>query len=331
MLESSVARFPIVSHRFSIVSADYLMPVHQVQQREQEDPDDVHEVPVQAGDLDRRVPARARTCRAPPSSSITAMSPEPDDHVQRVQAGHREVEREEQVRACRRRRPRSGSRGRGRGAPRTCACTRSPLMPRKTAPSTIVSTRKISSVRRLSVAAACTASAIVSELVMSTSGVDGAERDVERAARRARTSRGTRRGRACRRRTGRRRTGPRWPGRATCPSVAASCCCPRSSKWCLRAGSCAVAVVSSCTAAPWARAQRTRALPGLVGVGRLGDDRRLVEVVRRRRRRRLPLEARRAPRVVAARSRRTAATRAGRSAGSGSRRPGSTRRPSTAR
>src|SRR2546426_12415009 len=67
------------------------------------------------------------------------------------------------------------------------------------------------------------------------------------------------------------------------PSSAAPRCCSASSNW-------------WATAAAWSAMDR---LAARVGVGLGGDHRGPLEVVARRRRRRLPLEAGRAPRVVA--------------------------------
>ena len=53
------------------------MAVDQVQQREQEDPDDVDEVPVQAGDLDRRVVLGGELALAAPDRSDQVRMPTP--------------------------------------------------------------------------------------------------------------------------------------------------------------------------------------------------------------------------------------------------------------
>src|SRR5690606_15117151 len=70
----------------------------QVQQGEEEDPDDVDEVPVQPEVLDRVVIGGAELPRdgalEDPDQQAGA-----DDHVERVPPGHREVEREEGFRA----------------------------------------------------------------------------------------------------------------------------------------------------------------------------------------------------------------------------------------
>src|SRR5215469_16003943 len=73
------------------------MAVNQVQQREQENPDDIDEVPVKARDIDRRVVI----------GGVDALLGLQDDkhedahahnHVQSVQARHGKVEREKQLR-----------------------------------------------------------------------------------------------------------------------------------------------------------------------------------------------------------------------------------------
>src|SRR6478735_2292557 len=72
------------------------MPAYQVQKREQENPDDIDEVPVQPADLDPdRVNARHRSPHRQPHHD--GHQAEADDHVQRVQARHEEVEREEDL------------------------------------------------------------------------------------------------------------------------------------------------------------------------------------------------------------------------------------------
>src|SRR6187399_861927 len=64
----------------------------QVQEREQEDPDDVHEVPIEAGQLDGGmiVGAVAAAVGQPGQRQQYGYA---DDHVERVQARHGEVER----------------------------------------------------------------------------------------------------------------------------------------------------------------------------------------------------------------------------------------------
>src|SRR3954466_14898649 len=73
------------------------MTVNQVQQREQENPNDIDEVPVEADELDGRVVLRRKT-------AAQGLLEEPEqqsgayNHVQRVEAGHTEVERKEKLR-----------------------------------------------------------------------------------------------------------------------------------------------------------------------------------------------------------------------------------------
>ena len=74
--------------------------------------------------------------------------------------------------------------------------------------------------------------------------------------------------------------------KAHMPRVEASYCCVASSNWWATCEACSATV-------PLRR--------GVVGVRLLGDDRRPVEVERRRRRRRLPLQPGGAPRIVAGR------------------------------
>src|ERR1700692_2365302 len=83
---TSLPRYP--------VSRGPLVRPDQVQQREQEDPDDVHEVPVQADALERVVPLGG-VAPLPGGQQQVAEQADADDHVQGVQPGHAEVEREE--------------------------------------------------------------------------------------------------------------------------------------------------------------------------------------------------------------------------------------------
>src|SRR5881628_2805872 len=72
------------------------MPSDQIEKREQEDPDDVDEVPVQPADLDGVVVlVRDRSAPCPPRHH--AHDSEADDHVQGVESRHHEVERKEDL------------------------------------------------------------------------------------------------------------------------------------------------------------------------------------------------------------------------------------------
>src|ERR1700691_5280603 len=73
------------------------VPVDQVKQREQVNPDDVDEVPVQAADLDWSVPLGSESS-LPGHDQEPEKNTQADDHVYRVQARHHEVKREEQLR-----------------------------------------------------------------------------------------------------------------------------------------------------------------------------------------------------------------------------------------
>src|SRR5205823_4940413 len=71
-------------------------PADQVEQREEEDPDDIYKVPIEAHDFDGRVmigSIDSLTCLLYEKQQETG----PNHHVQRVQAGHEEVEREEKL------------------------------------------------------------------------------------------------------------------------------------------------------------------------------------------------------------------------------------------
>src|SRR5580700_3178202 len=76
------------------------VPVDQVKQREQVNPDDVDEVPVKSADLDWSVPLRGEAS-LPRHDQKPEKDAQADDHVQRVQAGHHKVKREEQLRVMR--------------------------------------------------------------------------------------------------------------------------------------------------------------------------------------------------------------------------------------
>src|ERR1051326_1231911 len=70
------------------------MAANQVQQWEQENPDDIDEVPVEAADLDRIV-VLARNRAAVSEPPHDADDADADDHVERVKPGHHELQREE--------------------------------------------------------------------------------------------------------------------------------------------------------------------------------------------------------------------------------------------
>src|SRR5262249_15374083 len=68
----------------------------EIENRQQEDPDDVDEVPVETGDLDRVV-VRGREAAAPCEKADHRHHADPDRQVEGVDAGHREVEPEEEA------------------------------------------------------------------------------------------------------------------------------------------------------------------------------------------------------------------------------------------
>ena len=70
-----------------------LVPADQIQQREEIDPDDVDKVPVEAEVLHKCDVARG-VSPGPGAEDHECQNPDADDHVQRVHAGHEEVERE---------------------------------------------------------------------------------------------------------------------------------------------------------------------------------------------------------------------------------------------
>src|SRR6266404_5107255 len=70
--------------------------IDQIQQREQENPNDIDEVPVEADILDGRVVLR-REAAAPRFLDEPKEQAGADDHVQGVQAGHAEIEGEEKL------------------------------------------------------------------------------------------------------------------------------------------------------------------------------------------------------------------------------------------
>src|SRR6266849_8404322 len=74
----------------------FQMPTEQVKQRKQKYPDDVHKVPVESGNLDRRVILRPEA-PAPRHDRHHGQQSDADDHVQRVHAGHGEIDPVEQL------------------------------------------------------------------------------------------------------------------------------------------------------------------------------------------------------------------------------------------
>src|SRR5438105_3357914 len=73
------------------------MAPNQIQEREQENPHDIDEVPIEAADFNRTVVFR-RDRAAPRPPEHPAHDAEADDHMQRVESGHNEVQRKEQLR-----------------------------------------------------------------------------------------------------------------------------------------------------------------------------------------------------------------------------------------
>src|SRR5262249_16569580 len=69
------------------------MAVNQIEQRKQENPDNIYEVPVKTDIFDRRVVVLVETPLARFEDEIE-QEPGTDDHVKRVQTGHTEVKRE---------------------------------------------------------------------------------------------------------------------------------------------------------------------------------------------------------------------------------------------
>src|SRR5438270_4461469 len=70
--------------------------VNEVEEREEKNPDDVDEVPVEAHDLDGAVVLGAEIA-APRPHDHPDQEAGADDHVQRVQAGHAPVKRHEEL------------------------------------------------------------------------------------------------------------------------------------------------------------------------------------------------------------------------------------------
>src|SRR6266850_1845848 len=70
--------------------------VNEIEEGEEEDPDDVDEVPVQPHHLDRSVVLRAEM-PAPGAPDEPEQQPGADHHVQRVQAGQAPVEHHEEL------------------------------------------------------------------------------------------------------------------------------------------------------------------------------------------------------------------------------------------
>src|SRR5215510_4369695 len=86
-----------VSSSFVIFSVCADVAADQVEEREEEDPDDVDEVPVQSADLNRAhvvaIDGPVSHPRQHPRHDAKA-----DNHVERVKAGQDEVERKEELR-----------------------------------------------------------------------------------------------------------------------------------------------------------------------------------------------------------------------------------------
>src|SRR5579863_2220786 len=73
------------------------VPIDQVQQREQVNPDDVDEVPVQPADFHRRVILRSEIS-LPGHDKQPGENSQSHNHVQRVQTSHDEIQGEENLR-----------------------------------------------------------------------------------------------------------------------------------------------------------------------------------------------------------------------------------------
>src|SRR5271169_5554000 len=76
------------------------VPVDQVEQWKQVDPDNVDEMPVEAADLDWSVILGTESA-FPRHDQKPEKDAQPDDHMQRVQPSHDEVKREKQLRMLR--------------------------------------------------------------------------------------------------------------------------------------------------------------------------------------------------------------------------------------
>ena len=72
------------------------MRINQIEQWEQENPDNIDEVPVQADHLHRRIPVRAETI-APRHYDQSGEQADAYNHVQRVHARHGEVEKKQNL------------------------------------------------------------------------------------------------------------------------------------------------------------------------------------------------------------------------------------------
>src|SRR5271157_3198704 len=72
------------------------MPVNQIEQGKQVDPNDVYEVPVQAAHFYGRV-VFGSEATFPRGRQQPGKNADPDDHVQRVQPGHHEIKREKNL------------------------------------------------------------------------------------------------------------------------------------------------------------------------------------------------------------------------------------------
>src|SRR4051794_7100122 len=80
----------------SLTGTSFQMLSYQIEQREQEHPDDIDEVPVQSGDFDRCVvnPVHRPDFHAVPDY---AHNPQTDDHVECVKSGHYVIKHKEHL------------------------------------------------------------------------------------------------------------------------------------------------------------------------------------------------------------------------------------------
>ena len=69
---------------------------YQIQKREEENPDNIDEVPVQADHLDRRVPGGAKASASGHDDQRREQA-RSNDHMNRVHAGHREVKKKQDL------------------------------------------------------------------------------------------------------------------------------------------------------------------------------------------------------------------------------------------
>src|SRR3989442_15012006 len=93
-----MVKYVLLGTMWSACSAMHVPP-DQIQKRKQKNPHDVDEMPVEPADLDGRVVALGDDAAVYPPRHDRHHA-QTDHHVQRMQSGHHEIERKEQLRVA---------------------------------------------------------------------------------------------------------------------------------------------------------------------------------------------------------------------------------------